>query len=115
MDAEGWLPLSAGMIDAGTWTPPRERNQVRQERPTTFRKYAAAWLADRTLKPRTRDHYARLLERQIQPTLADVPLKAIRRTRSHEWHTALGDRRRRSGRTPTGCCGRSRSAVHDGR
>ena len=69
IDAEGWLAAERRLIDAGTWTPPRERNQVRQDEPTTVRKYAAAWLADRPLKPRTRDHYAHCWNGRSTPPL----------------------------------------------
>ena len=41
--------------------------------------YASVWLADRPLKPRTRDLYRRLLDQQILPTLGDHLLVDIPR------------------------------------
>jgi len=53
MDARGWLTEERRRIDAGTWTPPASRNQAVQV--PTLKTYAAAWLADRPLKPSSRD------------------------------------------------------------
>jgi len=47
---------------------PKERSS--RVKTVTLNDYSAAWLADRTLKPRTREHYRLLLEKQICRQLA---------------------------------------------
>jgi integrase len=89
MDARGWLTDERRRIDAGTWTPPARRNRTGQV--ATLRTYAAAWLADRPVKPSTRDLYGRLLDQKILPTLGDVPLKDITPLTIREWYASLGD------------------------
>src|SRR6478609_1518083 len=74
-DAEGWLTDERRLIAAGTWTPPAHRARLIRHR--TFGDYAAGWLAARPLKPRTREHYGKLLDRLILPAFASTPVKAI--------------------------------------
>lgn len=89
IDAESWLAAEARLISSGTWTPPTERARARRT-VATFGPFAAEWLASRTLKPRTVEHYQRLLDRLILPTFATVPLKAITPEVVRAWHTGLG-------------------------
>jgi integrase len=58
----------------------------------TLAAYTKPWLADRTLKPRTRDHYQHLLDRLILPILGDRPLKAITPVVVRTWHADLGSK-----------------------
>ena len=88
-DAEAWLVDERRLIAAGTWTPPAHRTKTIEHR--TFGDYSADWLAARPLKPRTREHYARLLDRLILPAFATVPVKAITPDAVRSWHTRLGD------------------------
>jgi integrase len=89
MDAEAWLVDERRLIAARDWTRPAQRTKLSSESPT-FGDYAPPWLADRTLKPRTRDHYQHLLDRLILPTLADMPLKALTPVVIRKWHAELG-------------------------
>ncbi|MDQ2845194.1 MAG: site-specific integrase [Actinomycetota bacterium] len=89
LDAEAWLSAESRLISSGTWTPPAERARARQA-VATFGPFAAEWLASRTLKPRTVEHYQRLLDRLILPTFAGVPLKAITPEVVRAWHTNIG-------------------------
>ncbi len=89
IDAAAWLKAERALLDAGSWTPPQHRNAYQPGR--TLGSYAAGWLAARTLKPRTREHYQRLLDRLILPTFADTPLMAITPDVVRDWHTCLGD------------------------
>lgn len=90
IDAEGWLSAEHRLIDNDTWTPPRYRGQYGKLR--IFGPYAEDWLTARTLKPRTREHYRRLLDRLILPTFATVPIKAITPDAVRSWHTRIGDK-----------------------
>jgi Phage integrase, N-terminal SAM-like domain len=85
IDAEGWLAAEQRLISAGDWTAPDQRSAMAARNPT-LAEYAAPWLADRTLKPRTREHYQSLLDRQILPGLGDKPLKAITPVVVRSWH-----------------------------
>lgn len=89
IDAEGWLAAEKRLIESGTWTAPTDRNI--NKTPTTFGEYATAWLADRTLKPRTKAHYSALLRNQILPTFGDLPLEAVTPHKVRQWHTGLGE------------------------
>jgi hypothetical protein len=70
----------------GLWQP------TDSAKPMTFEDYASAWLADRTLKPRTRAHYASLLDKLILPTFGPFALKAITPDVVRRWHAELGTR-----------------------
>ncbi|WP_353647964.1 site-specific integrase [Nakamurella sp. A5-74] len=89
IDAEGWLSSERRLITDDTWTPPKTRGQYTKLR--TFGSFAEDWLLARTLKPRTRDHYRRLLDRVILPTFAEIPIKHITPDTVRTWHTRLGD------------------------
>jgi integrase len=93
VDAEAWLADERRLISAGGWTPPEHRGVLTVT--VTLAAYARPWLADRTLKPRTREHYQRLLDRLILPTLGDKPLNALTPVVIRGWHAELG------GKTPT--------------
>lgn len=87
MDAEAWLVDERRLISRGEWTPPAERRKRKQV--LTVGAYAERWLQRRELKPRTREHYRSLLDRQILPALADVPLTALSRADVREWYEDL--------------------------
>lgn len=88
IDAEGWLADRKREIDAGLWRP-GGAPAADAPTPTLFGPYAAAWLAGRDLKPRTRSHYAALLEGQILPTFAKTPVKFIDPPMIRAWHASL--------------------------
>ena len=52
----------------------------------TFGSYAEAWLRDRTLKPRTQQHYRSLLDRQLLPTFGHAALPTITPEGVRVWH-----------------------------
>jgi integrase len=93
-DAEGWLNAERALTTTDTWTPPKTRAR-RVGGPLTFGAYAETWLLDRDLKPRTRAHYRQLLDRQIEPTFNDLPIKAITPATVRTWHSVT------AGATPT--------------
>jgi integrase len=112
VDAERYLSLTHGKIIEGKWKP--SDTPIGVSAPVTLKAYAAPWLADRTLKPRTREHYQKLLDHQLS-AIAHMPLKAITPLVVRQWHAELGSK------TPTlraHAYGLLRtilaSAVHDG-
>lgn len=84
-DAEGWLTDRRREIKNEDWTPPTSK------RPITFGEHAERWLTNRTLKPRTRYHYRRLLEGKLLPTFAEVALKHMTADLIDDWYYRLGD------------------------
>jgi integrase len=84
-DAEGWLTDRRREIKNEDWRPPRPR------RPVTFGEYAERWLMNRTLKPRTRYHYRKLLDAKLLPTFKDVALKHMSADVIDDWYYRFGD------------------------
>ena len=81
-DAEAWLVDRRREIARNVWAPPTEHGQ----RPLTFGEYSSAWLLDRILKPRTRAHYASILDSRLLPTFGQMPLTAITPASVARWH-----------------------------
>ncbi|MGH3550372.1 MAG: tyrosine-type recombinase/integrase [Pseudonocardiaceae bacterium] len=85
-DAEAWLALRQSEIVRHEWAPPAAPKPV----PKVLSEYATAWLADRQLEVRTREHYAQLLRDHILPTFGSLPVAAITPAEVRTWHAALG-------------------------
>ncbi|WP_407689361.1 tyrosine-type recombinase/integrase [Mycobacterium sp. HUMS_1102779] len=83
-DAEGWLAIERRKIDLGTW------GAVERSDGITLRAYAARWIEQRQLRPRTRSHYESMLERLILPELGDAKIVTLTPAKVREWHGALG-------------------------
>ena len=81
--ADGWLTKQHAALDAGTWRDPDAGAQ-------TFDAYAARWLAERGLKPRTEHDYRRTLDRLLLPEFGQMPLKAITPAAVRAWYARLG-------------------------
>jgi len=92
IDAEGWLFSERRLVESGEWLPPDERRTDTRRRGQTLEAYANRWLDDRVLKPRTREHYRSLLDRQILPDLGPLPVALITPAAVREWHAGLGSR-----------------------
>jgi len=84
IDAEGWLHRQRAAVE-GDWTPPA----APRPRSVTVAEYADAWLADRDLKPRTRQHYRYLLNDHVLPTFGAMLVKAISPVAVRTWHANL--------------------------
>jgi len=83
-DAEGWLAGIRRQIDLGTWGAEERSDGL------TFGVYAARWLEQRNLRPRTRDLYRSMLDRLILPELGNFKLAALTPARVREWYAGLG-------------------------
>jgi hypothetical protein len=90
MDAEAWLTSERRLIESDGWLPPGQRGKVTTS--VTLAEYAKTRLADRTLKPRTREHYRSLLDKQILPTLGSRTLRTLTPATVRAWHAELGTR-----------------------
>jgi integrase len=78
LDAQTWLATVHADLVRGAWLPP--------DTDITLARYAETWLAHRTLKDRTREHYRKLLDRLILPTLGATPLRKLTPALVREWH-----------------------------
>lgn len=87
-DAEAWLTDVRRSISRGEWTPPGQ--STARKAPVTFASYADRWLERRTLKPRTRQHYRKLLDHHLIPTFGASPLRAITSEEIATWHHQMG-------------------------
>lgn len=91
LDAEAWLTDERRIIASGAWIAPGGRTAAALANlPPTLADYAAGWLDSRTLKPRTRALYRRLLDKHVLPDLGDRRLNAITPTIVRNWYTAIG-------------------------
>ena len=72
IDAEAWIARERKLIESGEWTPPAVRASAQRAAGVTLRQYAATWLANKSLTPKTRNLYSELLDRRILPHLGDI-------------------------------------------
>lgn len=93
-DARGWLALRQAEIIRGQWLPPGAQDRPKAK--LTFQAYAETWLSQRDLKDRTREHYTKLLDDHLLPTLGPLPIASITADDVRTWHTKLGENK-----TPT--------------
>ena len=90
-DAEAWLGAENRLYGSGDWSSPSVRAKPPIETaPVTLASYADGWLERRDLKPRTREHYRSLLDRQILPHIGAIPLADLSPRLVAEWHHSLG-------------------------
>ena len=81
LDAETWLSTVRADLVRGAWMPP--------DSDTTFGQYSAEWLDQRSLKPRTREHYRHLLAAHILPTFGSTPLRRLTPAQVRAWYARL--------------------------
>lgn len=81
-EADRWLTLRRSALLRADWT-----STVSGTR--TFGEYAAVWLTERQLKPRTREHYGKLLESQILPTFGNTSIRSIAPAMVRRWYGTL--------------------------
>ncbi|MGB8391580.1 MAG: integrase, partial [Mycobacterium sp.] len=92
INAEGWLANERRLVERNEWTPPASRVAAARS-VLTFRDYSTAWVAQRTLKPRTRGHYEALLTDHINQALGDVELTTLTPQTVRSWYaTSLTDK-----------------------
>lgn len=98
--AVAWLHRERRLIEDGEWTPPQQRSHKRRKGQETLTSFSSRWLdarqvGGRPLKPRTRDHYRKLLDREILPTLGYRLLSTLTPDDIEDWYES------RDSSTPT--------------
>jgi hypothetical protein len=81
-DATRWLAGVQRELERGTWIDPAWGT-------VSLHDYAASWLAQRTLRPRTVELYQGLLDRYILPDLGRIELGALSPRAVRAWHVGL--------------------------
>jgi len=89
--ADAYLEMQEARVKAGVWEPPVPKSKSDEYTGTLIKPYAQAWLDNHDVRPRTREHYQKLLDRLIFPVfgkqrLADVTPSAVR-----TWWRGLGE------------------------
>jgi integrase len=87
--ADAWLAGVHADIQRGQWVSP---DAPRAGEPPTLREYADAWLRERDLADRTRDHYGQSLRDHVYPTFGAVQVTAITPAAVRVWHAGLAAR-----------------------
>jgi integrase len=87
-DAEAWLALRHSEILRDEWLPPAAPKTA----PPPLRTYADAWLSQRDLEDRSREHYAQLLRDHIYPGFGNTLVPGISPADVRTWHAALSKR-----------------------
>jgi integrase len=85
-EARGWLSIKHAEITRKRWAPPQDTPPA----VVTFGGYAQGWLAQRDLKPRTREHYAKLLDEHLIPAFGPTALSTITPESIRYWHAGIG-------------------------
>ena len=120
-DAEAWLTDERRLISAGTWTPPAVRHAARATEKAsgmpTFAEYAGTWISERRVKgrplaARTRDHYADLLARYLEPTFGTLPLDELTAELVSGWYDSFEPASRRRGNRAKGGAAGATTKAH---
>ncbi|WP_406817537.1 tyrosine recombinase XerC [Mycobacterium sp. M23085] len=92
--ARQWLSTVQADIIRGKWLPPEDDAQPAPgTKALTLATYANTWLEQRDLKPRTHEHYRKLLDGHIlRPPLGNLPIALITADDVRSWYakTAKG-------------------------
>jgi integrase len=80
--ADAWLAAQRAAMDAGTWRDPHSGDE-------TFGAYAARWLDERGLKPRTEHDYRRILDRLLLPEFGAMTLREMTPGAVRSWYSRL--------------------------
>jgi hypothetical protein len=92
-DAEAWLTDRRREIDREGWSPPatEEQQTAKLKAEMKFRDYAKTWVETRLVKgeplrPRTKEHYHRLLDAHIYPVFGSKNVRDITMKMVDEWY-----------------------------
>lgn len=92
MDAEAWLIAERDAAARDDWLPPKARRAaIEAAQPPTLTEYAETWLKSRSLKPRTRALYRRILDAHVLPGLGGQRINAITPVTVRTWFGQLDD------------------------
>lgn len=94
-DAEHWLTDERRSIELDRWVAPALRQAEAKTKSETVAEYAQRWIAERKLRPRTREGYEANLRLHIASTvLGRTPIAALTPQAVRAWYAGLGDQHR---------------------
>lgn len=85
-DASAYLATVHADLLRQEWSPTEKRAM------RTFAAFSEAWLAGRELKPRSREHYRRLLDQHLLPEFGSRTLRSIEPGEVRAWYQSWGSR-----------------------
>lgn len=88
-DGVAWLAAERKVVESGNWRSPAQRRAAEAARNVTVAEYADNWVAQRDLKPRTRQHYRNLINRFIAPSLGTERLDELTPVMIRNWYATL--------------------------
>jgi integrase len=90
LNAEFWLSDEHRLIETGAWISPAARKAAAAVKGVTLATYAAEWIEQRNVKPRTRIGYEGLLRLHIKDQIGAVPLAMLTPQHVRSWYHGLG-------------------------
>lgn len=95
VDAEHWLTNERRSMELNRWVAPALRRAEAKIKSETVADYAKRWIAERKLRPRTREGYESKLRLHITPTeLGRTPVATLTPQAVRSWYAGLGDTHR---------------------
>lgn len=88
-DGVAWLAAERKVVESGRWRSPSQRRAAELARNVTVAQYAANWVEQRNLKPRTTEHYRNLIRRFIAPSLGAERLSGVTPVMIRTWYASL--------------------------
>ncbi|SBS74042.1 Phage integrase family protein [uncultured Mycobacterium sp.] len=89
MDGERWLADERRLVEWGSWTPPAQRAAHKKAQGVTVASFAATWVEQRNLKPRTKAGYEAHVARLKESMLGPVPLGQLTPEAVRTWHAGF--------------------------
>ncbi|SBS75596.1 Phage integrase family protein [uncultured Mycobacterium sp.] len=89
LDGEGWLADERRLVEWGNWTPPAQRAAQKKAQGVTVASFAATWVEQRNLKPRTKAGYEAHVARLKESTLGPVPLGQLTPEAVRTWYAGF--------------------------
>ena len=83
--------MESRLVASGDWSSPAVRRTAAAAARVTLAEYAATWLRQRSLKPRTVALYRDLLGRQILPPLGGHQIGGLRPAVVRDWYSTLDE------------------------
>lgn len=82
--ARKFLSLKESEIITNTWNPSVKYSK------STFGEFAQVWISQRDLKPRTFEHYGKLLDKHLLPAFGSDRIASLTSDQIKEWYSVFG-------------------------
>ena len=82
--ARKFLSLKESEIITNTWNPSAKHSN------STFGEFSQVWISQRDLKPRTFEHYGKILDKYLLPVFGSERLTSLSSDQIKDWYSSLG-------------------------